>query len=58
MPIMTSLSTRFFGHPKLTNPTFVGGDLGISMAATGNDFGDMQCFYFSILITIRQAISP
>ena len=22
MPIITSLSTRFFGHPKLTNPTF------------------------------------
>ena len=23
-PIMTSLSTRFFGHPKLTKPTFWG----------------------------------
>src|SRR5689334_2392407 len=23
MPIITSLSTRFFGHPRLTNPTFV-----------------------------------
>src|SRR5580693_6681066 len=22
MPIITSLSTRFFGHPRLTNPTF------------------------------------
>jgi hypothetical protein len=21
MPIITSLSTRFFGHPRLTNPT-------------------------------------
>src|SRR5262249_16020230 len=23
MPIITSLSTRFFGHPRLTNPTLV-----------------------------------
>src|SRR5579859_2429638 len=23
MPIITSLSTRFLGHPRLTNPTFV-----------------------------------
>ncbi len=22
IPIITSLSTRFFGHPRLTNPTF------------------------------------
>jgi len=24
MPIITSLSTRFFGQPRLTKPTFVG----------------------------------
>jgi hypothetical protein len=23
MPIITSLSTRFFGHPRLMNPTLV-----------------------------------
>src|SRR5207302_3737773 len=28
MPIITSLSTRFFGHPRLTNPTFRGLDSG------------------------------
>ena len=25
MPIITSVSTRFLGQPRLTNPTFVGG---------------------------------
>jgi hypothetical protein len=57
MPIITSLSTRFLGHPRLTNPTFVAGDLGASELTKDDDFDDMQSFYFSILITIRQAIS-
>ena len=59
MPIMTSLSTRFLGQPRLTNPTFVGGDSGGSGLATGNDFDDMQFFHFSILVTFdrNQTIS-
>src|SRR5215472_9693974 len=54
MPIMTSLSTRFFGQPRLTNPTFF--DDGVSEAAVFSlsdtsvvlsTFG-MQFEYFSI----------
>src|SRR5215470_4605044 len=41
MPIMTSLSTRFLGHPRLTNPT-LGEDFGPSGVNTGRDFDDMQ----------------
>jgi len=55
---MTSLSTRFLGHPRLTNPTFVGEELGAAGLATGDDLDDMQSFYFSILITIRRAMTP
>src|ERR1700744_5813593 len=37
MPIITSLSTRFFGHPRLTNPTFVFGfKASKSASTTGN----------------------
>src|SRR5437016_1272491 len=52
MPIMTSLSTRFLGHPRLTKPTFSGldseedcsgGDVTVGIS-TG-----MQSFYSNIL---------
>src|SRR5581483_4116888 len=56
MPIMTSLSTRFFGHPRLTNPTLGAAVLGwyspgccagsFSRVSTGENFGDMQSDYF------------
>src|SRR4029077_15207986 len=48
MPIMTSLSTRFLGHPRLTNPTLGAADLGGSNVDTGEDLDDMQSFYSSI----------
>src|SRR5205085_4354306 len=41
MPIMTSLSTRFLGQPRLTKPTLVGG-------ATDGEFVDMESSYFII----------
>src|SRR2546425_11533277 len=47
MPIMTSLSTRFLGQPRLTNPTF--GAAGfISELRTDTDFGDMRSHYSNI----------
>src|SRR6202162_6422758 len=36
MPIMTSLSTRFLGHPRLTKPTLAG--------AVGSEIADMLFF--------------
>src|SRR4051794_29294013 len=53
MPIMTSLSTKFFGQPRLTNPTFRGAglgevDSGISGAATVRLVFDMQSLDFII----------
>src|SRR5689334_5922065 len=47
MPIMASLSTRYLGQPRLTNPTFGRAEIGCSGAITGKDFGDMRSFYFS-----------
>src|SRR5215469_12431039 len=44
MPIITSLSTRFLGHPRLTNPTL--GVVGGSRVSTGEDVEDMQSDYF------------
>jgi hypothetical protein len=32
-PIITSLSTRFFGHPRLTKPTFVAGATRVLFSA-------------------------
>src|SRR5438445_10686278 len=47
MPIMTSLSTRFLGQPRLTNPTF--GAAGfVSELRTDTDFGDMRSHYSNI----------
>src|SRR5579883_2587655 len=34
MPIMTSLSTRFFGQPRLTKPTFLGGAGAVEIVAS------------------------
>jgi hypothetical protein len=45
---MTSLSTRFFGQPRLTNPTFGRADIGLSGTTTEEDFEDMQSFDFTI----------
>src|ERR1700675_932278 len=39
IPIITSLSTRFFGHPRLTNPT-----LGISVPVLGHT-GNKQFYH-------------
>src|SRR5260370_19740449 len=50
-PIITSLSTRFLGHPKLTKPTFRGAflsaDFSCGVAGVGVSRG-MQSLYFSI----------
>ena len=43
---MTSLSTRFLGQPRLTNPTFGGADLGGSATTADKDFEGMQSFDF------------
>src|SRR5438094_1404936 len=48
MPIMTSLSTRFLGQPRLTNPTFTEADLGLSDSATDEDFNSMESNYSNI----------
>src|ERR1700739_2278498 len=57
-PIMTSLSTRFLGQPRLTKPTFWGAaECGLSRDLASVDseqpmieraFTGMQSFYFSI----------
>ena len=41
IPIITSLSTRFLGHPRLTNPIFLG-------ATSDAVWEDMQSFHFII----------
>src|SRR5206468_2730246 len=54
MPIITSLSTRFLGHPRLTNPT-LGGALGASARATDESLDCMQSLDSSIAacLTLR-----
>src|SRR5437660_12640453 len=53
MPIITSLSTRFLGHPRLTKPTFVGA-FGFSLvsgtmrSSTVVNFFDMQSYNLNI----------
>src|SRR6202035_6178531 len=37
-PIITSLSTRFFGHPRLTNPTFCGRPPGATFSGARSIF--------------------
>src|SRR5271165_67263 len=54
IPIMTSLSTRFLGQPRLTKPTL--GDVadvfsGASSTATESRFTGMESTYFSIART-------
>src|SRR3954454_5582858 len=44
-PIMTSLSTRFFGQPRDTKPTLVGLGLG---AATGWSLTGMESSYCTV----------
>jgi hypothetical protein len=52
MPIMTSLSTRFLGQPRLTNPIFFGAVGAILSGppdrATESSWGYMKSLYFSI----------
>src|SRR5215467_6239632 len=53
MPIITSLSTRFFGHPRLTNPTLtpelvVETTGGCERRFSVKSFDDMQSDYSSI----------
>src|SRR5271155_4109410 len=59
-PIITSLSTRFFGHPRLTKPTFCGRtswpksvDAGSVVFSAGSEivrfFEGMLSGYFNIL---------
>src|SRR6185437_639279 len=55
MPIITSLSTRFFGQPRLTNPTFTGvcglGSFGADFSCSGVTVRfstGMQSLYFII----------
>ena len=51
-PIMTSLSTRFLGQPRLTKPTFLGVGRGASSGgssrATESCLTGMESLYFSI----------
>src|SRR3974390_225398 len=49
-PIMTSLSTRFLGQPRLTKPTFWGAAAlsGGSSRATESGFTGMESLDFSI----------
>src|SRR5271167_2014479 len=54
-PIMTSLSTRFLGQPKLTNPIFLGvaADVlssGASSSATESAFECMQSLHSNIVL--------
>src|SRR5262249_5978250 len=53
-PIITSLSTRFLGQPRLTNPT-LGETFGGSAAATDEAFDCMQSLDFSIAARITFA---
>src|SRR5690349_6450298 len=52
MPIITSLSTRFLGQPRLTNPTFFFGECEAESdwrgSLTVDTKVDMQSSYFSI----------
>src|SRR5262245_3026779 len=52
MPIMTSLSTRFLGQPRLTNPTF---DFGASAIVTDEDLDCMESIDFN---TRRTSSNP
>src|SRR5262249_51620183 len=50
-PIITSLSTRFLGHPRLTKPTFSGAFVSADFSCGGAIVGvakDMRCHYFNI----------
>src|SRR5271165_448602 len=52
-PIITSLSTRFLGQPRLTKPIFLGVAATVlsseaSSRATESIFGGMQSLHFSI----------
>src|SRR5262249_41889854 len=50
-PIITSLSTRFLGHPRLTKPTFSGAFLSADFSSGDATVGvsrDMRCHYFNI----------
>ena len=49
MPIITSLSTRFLGQPKLTKPTLGAAGLDSSGVSTDEDFEGMQSFNFITL---------
>src|SRR5579871_738399 len=44
-PIMTSLSTRFLGQPRLTNPTLVGDAWDLVWGSSVSFKSDMQSFY-------------
>src|SRR3954464_7613047 len=50
-PIMTSLSTRFFGQPKDTNPTLVGFALG---AATGWSLTGIESSYCTVGLPVTR----
>src|SRR5437868_4399767 len=65
MPIMTSLSTRFLGHPRLTKPTLVGAaeevaakaGVAVSPGSTTGDtrtFRGMQSIDFNTLVEAVQ----
>src|SRR6185437_10826154 len=63
MPIITSLSTRFFGQPRLTNPTLTGvcglGSFGADLSCSGVTVRfstGMQSLYF--IIAERMAWAP
>src|SRR5215469_10582034 len=53
MPIMTSLSTRFLGQPRLTNPT-LGAVFGGWEANAGEDFEGMESIDFNIFIRVAR----
>src|SRR3954465_4006096 len=48
MPIITSLSTRFFGQPRLTNPTLVVADFDRGLSIASSEMG-MESINFNIV---------
>src|SRR5690348_1613125 len=55
MPIMTSLSTRFLGQPRLTNPTLGAAGLARLGAETGKDFAGIQLL---LILALSQKTPP
>src|SRR5262245_1941679 len=53
MPIITSLSTRFLGQPRLTKPTFTGAGQGAAFCGVRGAVGVSTGMYYAILSSER-----